>query len=53
LIAFKIIAVGIDSDGGGSVLPQLVLKIVDPATIDPDDLKPPGQQGGTRFRLVK
>jgi Flp pilus assembly protein TadG len=46
LIAFKIIAVGPDPDGGGSVLPELVIEIVDPATINPNDLKPPGESGG-------
>lgn len=40
LIAFKIIGVGNDIDGGGSVLPELVLKIVDPATINPNDIRP-------------
>lgn len=46
LIAFKIIAVGPDRDGGGSGLPELVIQIVDPATINPNDLKPPGKGGG-------
>ena len=52
LIAYKIIAVGDDIDGSGSVLPELVLEIVDPATVDPNDIKPVGMQGGT-VRLVK
>ena len=54
LIAFKIIAVGPDPDGGGSVLPKLVIEIVDPATIDPNDLKPPGESGGSgKTKLVQ
>ncbi len=53
-IAFKIIAVGNDIDGGGSVLPELVLEIVDPSTISIDDIKPPQQQqSGGRIRLVQ
>ncbi len=37
LLAFKIIAVGADPDGpGGSVLPNLVIVVVDPSTIDLD-----------------
>ena len=35
LIAFKIIAIGSDPDGAGSLLPNLIVQIVDPATIDP------------------
>ncbi len=42
LLAFKIIAVGIDPDGDGSVLPNLVLEIIDPSTIDLNTLQPPG-----------
>jgi len=38
LIAFKIIAVGVDPDGSGSILPELVVEIVDPSTIDLDDI---------------
>lgn len=54
LIAFKIIAVGPDPDGGGSVLPKLVIEIVDPATINPNDLKPPGESGGSgKTKLVQ
>jgi Flp pilus assembly protein TadG len=54
LIAFKIIAVGPDTDGGGSVLPKLVIEIVDPATINPNDLKPPGESGGSgKTKLVQ
>jgi Flp pilus assembly protein TadG len=55
LIAFKIIAVGPDRDGGGSVLPELVVEIVDPATISPNDLKAPGKNrsGSSKVRLVQ
>ena len=35
LVAFKILAVGSDPDGGGSLLPNLVVEIVDPSTLDP------------------
>ena len=52
LIAFKIIAVGSDPDGSGSVLPELILEIVDPATIDPNEVKPFRQASG-KIRLVK
>ena len=34
LVAFKIIAVGSDPDGAGSVLPNLVVEIVDPAILN-------------------
>ncbi|MEX2287856.1 MAG: TadG family pilus assembly protein [Planctomycetaceae bacterium] len=41
LVAFKIIGVGADPDGpGGSVLPNLIIQIVDPATIDIDQVEP-------------
>ena len=33
MVAFKIIAVGSDPDGSGSVLPNLVVQIVDPLTL--------------------
>lgn len=46
LIAFKIIAVGVDVDENGSVLPELVIEIVDPATLAPSNIKPATQQGG-------
>ena len=52
LIAFKIIAVGNDVDGNGSVLPELVLEIVDPSTIDLNDLDVFGTQRGITM-LVK
>jgi hypothetical protein len=44
LISFKIKDVGVDVDGGGSVLPELIVEIVDPATINPLELRPPGQE---------
>lgn len=54
LIAFKIIGVGDDVDGGGSVLPELVIEIVDPSTVSLDDLKPVGQQqSGGEIQLVQ
>ena len=46
LLAFKIIGVGTDPDGAGSVLPYLILEIVDPSTIDLNTLQPPGGGGG-------
>jgi hypothetical protein len=39
LIAFKIVDVGVDVDGGGSVLPELVIETVDPATLRLEDVK--------------
>ena len=39
LLAFKIIAIGADPDGpGGSVLPNIVVEIVDPSEIDLSDI---------------
>jgi Flp pilus assembly protein TadG len=35
LVAFKIIGVGIDPDGNGSKLPNLIFEIIDPATVGP------------------
>ncbi len=40
LIAFKIIAVGVDIDGAGSILPELVIEFVDPTTTSLNDIKP-------------
>ena len=34
LVAYKIIGVGADPDGNGSVLPNLIIEIVDPSLID-------------------
>ena len=53
LIAFRIIAKGTDIDGGGSVLPELVIKIVDPATIKSTDVKPFGKSGSGKLKLVQ
>ena len=45
LVAFRVIGVGSDPDGpGGSVLPNLVIKIVDPHSISLGDVAP-GQPG--------
>ena len=39
MLAFKIIGVGVDIDGpGGSVLPNLIIEIVDPSFIDLNSL---------------
>jgi Flp pilus assembly protein TadG len=48
LLAFKIVGVGPDMDGIGSLLPELVIEIVDPTSIDPADLLAPGQNGTGR-----
>ena len=54
LLAFKIIEVGQDIDGGGSVLPELIIEIVDPSTIDPNYHSSSGQGGGgDTYRLVQ
>ena len=34
LVAFKILGVGADPDGAGSVLPNLIFEIVDPSMLD-------------------
>ena len=47
LIAFKIIAVGNDPDGNGSVLPELVIEIVDPSTVDPSQITADSSGGGS------
>ena len=39
LLAFKIVAVGVDVDGSGSVLPELEIEIVDPETISLDAVR--------------
>ncbi len=50
LLAFKIMAVGEDPDGpGGSVLPNLIIEIVDPSSITIDDVLPPD---GGKLQLV-
>ena len=46
LLAFKIIAVGDDEDGGGSVLPNLIIEVVDPSTISLDDVRHFSAAGG-------
>ena len=46
LLAHKIVSVGADTDGGGSVLPELELEIVDPSTISMDDIEPTGGSSG-------
>lgn len=53
LIAFKIIDVGVDVDGGGSVLPELIIETVDPATTSLDDIKATSGGGGSRLRIVQ
>lgn len=49
LLAFKIIAVGADPDGGGSKLPNLVIQICDPVL----DLSSVSPGGLARLALVK
>ena len=45
LVAFRVIGVGVDPDGpGGSVLPNLVIGIVNPHSINLSDVAP-GQPG--------
>ncbi len=48
LLAFKVVGVGLDPDGpGGSVLPNLIIEIVDPSFIDLSSLSPLGENGPT------
>ena len=54
LLAYKIIAVGDDIDGSGSVLPELIIEIVDPATVSLDDLEHISAVNASgSFQLVK
>lgn len=55
LLAFKIIGVGSDPDGpSGSQLPNLIIEIVDPATIDLSDVELyGGGSGGSSQTLVQ
>ena len=54
LLAFKIMEVGPDKDSGGSLLPELVIEIVDPATTTIDDLKAAiTTSGGGDIRIVQ
>ena len=53
LLAFKIIAVGNDPDGGGSMLPYLVIEIVDPSTTSIDDLMGNSSSGGSTSSVIK
>ena len=51
LLAFKVMAVGYDPDGEGSVLPNLIIEIVDPRTIDIDFAQPDLGGGGVGLIL--
>jgi hypothetical protein len=51
LIAFKIIRLGPDIDGSGSVLPELVILTVDPATLRLEDVKL--SNGVSALRIVQ
>lgn len=54
LLAFKIKAVGTDPDGNGSVLPNLVIEVCDPALYTgPGGLDNVGPWADERIRLVK
>ena len=47
LVAFRIVSVGSDPDGpGGSVLPNLIIELADPATVVLSDVAPVGGVGG-------
>ncbi len=50
LLAFKILAVGADTDGSGSVLPNLVIEVYDPFRINLPDVK---LSSGVYLRLVQ
>lgn len=47
LLAYKIIEVGQDIDGNGTVLPELVIEVVDPSTISLGDIDNPGTGYGS------
>jgi hypothetical protein len=51
LIAYKIIAIGADPDGGGSLFPNLVFEIVNPSTLDLSLIVPGA--GRTTLQLVE
>ena len=52
LLAFKILEVGSDPDGSGSVLPNLVIEVCDPAEIDMNIVEP-GFGSGIAVKLVR
>ena len=49
LMAFKILAVGADPDGGGSNLPFLVIEVVDHSQIDLNQIGSGGASGGVKL----
>jgi Flp pilus assembly protein TadG len=53
LIAFKIINVGVDIDGTGSVLPELVIEVVDPSSFSLKDMKHVSKLQGGNVSLVQ
>ena len=55
LLAFKIIAVGDDIDGSGSVLPELQIEVVDPSTFTQEDVghASTATGGGGTYRIVQ
>ena len=54
LVAFKIIGVGADPDGGGSGLPNLIIQIVSPSQIDLTTLEASvSGAGGSQVTLVQ
>lgn len=53
LLAFKILEIGSDPDGAGSVLPNLVIEIVAPATTKLTDIKPLDEGGDVTAKLVE
>ena len=52
LLAFKVLSVGSDIDGSGTVLPELEIIVVDPANIDLSDVKIFGSMGD-RIQIVQ
>ena len=50
LLAFRVIGVGVDPDGPGSYLPNLIIEVVDPQYVTLDEVKP--STVGRKLRLV-
>ncbi len=53
LLAFKVLAVGVDPDGSGSVLPNLVIQVCDPGLVDLAEVYPGPGAAGIDLKIVQ